>query len=135
MKKENYCSYVIDAFRYYAACDRPTGGQLRALKDVLRPEQRGALLDLEAVDRVISKLKWEMDGEQLLRCLELVYFACPHTQLTRGVISERVVFACGELGLSESSIYRALRRLRLMMAIERGLRISEKEFAYGLQHR
>ncbi|MBQ9994092.1 MAG: hypothetical protein IJP17_05210 [Clostridia bacterium] len=127
MKKDNYRDYVTDAFRYYALCGRPDSDQLRRLRTVAPQNMRGALSDLEAVSRVINRLNTEPDGEDELHCLELVYFAQPQYYPSRGAITERVRATADKLCMSEASVYRHLRRLRLLMALERGLRIDDRE--------
>lgn len=128
MKKDNYRDYVTEAFRYYALCGKPDSDQLRRLRTVAPQNMRGALDDLEAVSRVINRLRVEPDGEDDLRCLELVYFAQPQHYPSRGAITERAQAAAKKLFLSEASVYRHLHRIRLLMALERGLRVDDKLF-------
>jgi len=132
MKKDNYRDYVCEAFRYYAQCGQPDSEKLRQMRLSATDWQRAGLNDLEAVYRVIKRLQSEPDGAITYRCLDLVYFANPSSPPSRGAISSRVTAASRELSLSEAVIYRILRRLRLMLATERGLRISSDKYSVFL---
>jgi len=125
MKKDHYRDYAVDAYRYYAVCGQPDAAELRSARSTLSWEQRSALSDLEAVCRVLDRLYTEPDGQRYRRCLELVYFSQPHRALSRGVITERVSRAASELCIGQTTVYRMLHRLRLMLAIERGLRTED----------
>ena len=127
MNKDNYRDYVTEAYRYYAMCGKPDQMEVRQVKNVLPPHCRGGLADLEAVNRVIERLRYEPDGDMMLRCMEIVYFTDPKHMASRGEMSSRVGRAAMELNTSESTVYRSMRRLRLLMAIERGLRVEESE--------
>lgn len=127
MNRDNYRDYVVDAYRYYALCGRPDSIQLRQLRNVLPQNCRGGLADLEAVQRVLQRLELEPDAELWKRCLDIVYFSNPRRSTTRGAMSDRVHFASMELCISESTVYRMMRRLRMLLAMERGLRIDERE--------
>ncbi len=127
MNKDNYRDYVTEAYRYYALCGRPTELEVKQVRDILPPNCRGAVADLEAAARVMGRLELEPEGELMKGCLDRVYLADPRRTPGRGAISERVVRASMELCVSESTVYRILRRLRLLMAIERGLRVEEGE--------
>lgn len=126
MKKDNYHDYVVDAMRYYAACDRPDARSLKKLRDVLPPEGMGCYRDLRAVERMLYRLKNEEYGPTGVRCVEMVYFAAPSHTPSRGEITERVSDAARELCMCEASVYKALRRARTLVALERGLRIDEE---------
>ncbi len=127
MNKDNYRDYVTEAFRYYAMCGRPCAADIRKVRTVLPPNCRGGVADLEAVSRTIERLAYEKDGQLMRRTLETVYFADPRHFASRGEISRRVGKASMELCVSEATVYRMMRRLRLLMAIERGLRVDEDE--------
>lgn len=125
MKKDNYRDYAAEAFRYYSLCGKPSLDALRRLRTAMPGSCWGGVSDLEAVCRLLRRLETEPDGDIIRSCLEHVYFAQPRTMPKRGAISERVRRASEELCVSESVIYRSLRRLRLMFALERGLRVDE----------
>ncbi len=132
LKKDNCHDYVSEAFRYYAQCGCPNGERLRAMRLNTAEWQRADFLDLEAVCRVVDRIKTEPDGITTLRCLELIYFKQPKAAPTRGNVSERVAAAADELCLSESAVYRIMKRLRYMLAVERGLRIDGSQSCNNL---
>lgn len=132
MKKDNCHDYVSEAFRYYALCGCPDGERLRRIRHETTEWQRADFQDLEAVCRVIDRIRTEPDGDTTLRCMEMVYFSQPRVSPTRGIISERVLAAAGELCLSESAVYRTMKRLRRMLAVERGLRIDGSQSGASL---
>ena len=127
MNKDNYRDYVADAYRYYALCGKPDAGELRRLRTSQTNNYKGGMADLEAVLRVLERLDYEQDAGIMKRCLEIVYFANPRHSASRGALTDRVRFASMELCISESTVYRMLRRLRLLLAMERGLRVDERE--------
>ena len=127
MKKDNYRDYTVDALRYYSMCGKPDSSELRKMKDILPPGRLAALLDLEAVEHMLHRLEGEEYGKTGVLCVEMVYFASPTHAATRSQISERVKNAAQALCVGESSVYRALRRARVLFAIERGLRLDDKE--------
>lgn len=126
MKKDIYRDYAADAYRYYALCGKPDSDRLRKMRLGMNEWQRAALGDLEAVYRVIQKLRTEPDGRITMRCLELIYFQNPNSTCGKGAITERVAHTASELCISESSIYRMMKRLRLYFALERGLRTDDE---------
>ena len=126
MKKDNYRDYVVEAMRYYAACDRPDAGALKKLRDALPSESTACCRDLEAVERMLYRLENEEYGRPGVRCVEIVYFTSPSKTLSRGEIAKRVCRASNELCMCESSVYKALRRARTLVALERGLRVDER---------
>ncbi len=127
MNRDNYRDYVSDAYRYYALCGKPDQNELRVLKSSQMQNYRGGIADLEAVARVLDHLELEQDAEMWKRCLDIVYFTDPRHAPTRGVLTDRVRYASIELCVSESTIYRMMRRLRMLLAMERGLRVDERE--------
>lgn len=127
MKKDNYYDYVTEAFRYYAYCGKPKSKELRELRTQGAKAGCGKLSDLEAVLRTVERLQTEPDGVQSLSCLEMVYFEKPSHYPKRSELTQRIENASLALGLSVSSINRRLRRIRMLMAIERGLRIEDSE--------
>lgn len=127
MKKDHYYDYVTEAFRYYAFCGKPKSDDLRQLRMETASGEHGRLSDLEAVLRTLERLRSEPDGIQSLSCLELVYFEKPSHYPKRNEITQRVEKASSDLGLSVSSVNRRLRRIRMLMALERGLRLDDAE--------
>ncbi len=127
MYKDNYRDYVAEAYRYYALCGKPDAGELRRLRSAQSANYRGGMADLEAVVRVLERIDYEQDADIWKRCLDIVYFSNPRHSAVRGAITDRVRFASTELCISESTVYRILRRLRLLLAMERGLRVDERE--------
>ncbi len=125
MSKDNFRDYVADAYRYYALCGKPDREELRVLRSA--QDYRGGLADLEAVSRVLEHLELEQDAKMWKRCLEIVYFTDPRRVPNRGILTDRVRFASIQLCVSESTIYRMMRRLRMLLAMERGLRVDERE--------
>lgn len=127
MNRDNYRDYVADAYRYYALCGKPDATELRRMRTTHTQNYRGGMADLEAVVRVLERLDYEQDAEIWKRCLEIVYFSNPRSSANRGALTDRVRIASLELCISESTVYRILRRLRLLLAMERGLRVDERE--------
>lgn len=127
MKKDHYYDYVIEAFRYYASCGKPETKDIHHLRYSASMEQKGRLSDLEAVVRTVERLRTEPDGVDSINCLELVYFQQPQHHPKRNELTQRVENASLQLGLSVSSINRRLKRVRRLMAVERGLRIDDQE--------
>lgn len=127
MNKDNYRDYVSDAYRYYALCGKPDQNELRALRSSQAQSYRGGIADLEAVARVLERLELEQDAQIWKRCLDIVYFSDPRHAPNRGTLTDRVRFAAMELCISESTVYRMMRRLRMLLAMERGLRVDERE--------
>jgi|GEM_PF-1500027 len=127
MNRDNYRDYVTDAYRYYALCGKPERSELRRLRTSGCHDYNGGVADLEAVVRVLERLDFEQDSRMWKRCLDIVYFSNPRHSPTRGALTDRVRYAAMELCVSESTVYRMLRRLRLLLAMERGLRVDERE--------
>lgn len=129
MNKDNYRDYVADAFRYYALCGKPSANDMqraRTKNPPSDPATRGRFNDLDAVVRVLDRIQYEADCNGLAKCLDVVYFANPKRSATRGALTARVRLVAVALAVSESTVYRMLRRLRMMYALERGLRVDEK---------
>lgn len=126
MKKDNYRDYVVEAMRYYAACEHPDAASLERLRKVLPAESTACFRDLEAVEHMLHRLKNEEYGITGVRCVEIVYFASPNHVPSRHEITDRVSAAAHELCICESTVYKALRRARTLVALERGLRVDEQ---------
>ena len=126
MKKDNYRDYVVEAMRYYAACDCPDEDALKKIRSVLPPDGTACYRDLEAVQRMLYRLRNEEYGQPGVRCVEIVYLSSPSHTPSRGEVAKRVNIASSELSMCESSVYKALRRARTLVALERGLRVDER---------
>ena len=156
MKKDNITDYAIDAFRFYVRKGRPTyeglmdeiikqadqeakqeivgssGGIAKPTEyAVFRREQalqmhEAELLDILAVNKVITMLNINETGKRIMDALEAIYFVHPFRDFERGEISCLVIKAGQEkLFCSEKTVYRYLKEARQLFAYERGLRISE----------
>lgn len=152
MKKDHLRDYATHAFREYAAGGCPTYDQLRdkliaeamassserlAVKggiskpteaQIMAAEKQlenaeGQLMDILAVIRTIEILQKRRDGDLILRCLQLVYFAEPKRDLEPGDISNRVVQASMNIPVGEATVYRKLYVARKTFATERGLNL------------
>ena len=124
-QKKNYDNYAIAAMYYYAQCGCPNANVINQQKSFGNIDKR-SLSDLEAVCRMLSRLKEDEDYEEMgVRCVEIVYLNNPSKLFSRGVIAERVRFAAGELFISEATVYKVLRQARRLVAIERGLRVND----------
>ena len=122
MYKDNYHDYVVGAMRCYALCGCPSEEELMRRRSVL-PEEK--YYDLMAVERMLYRLGREEYGHLGVRCVETVYLSSPSEILSHGEITRRVVFASREAYICETSVYKALRRARALVAMERGLRIDD----------
>ena len=127
MNKNNYRDYVTEAYRYYAMCGKPNAAELRQVSAMLPAGCKASIADLDAVTRVLERLETEEDPDLMKQCLDIVYFTDPKRVPGRGIVSNRLDFAAMELSVSEATVYRALRRLRLLLALERGLRVEDTD--------
>lgn len=125
MKTNNYRDYVVEAMRYYAYCGAPGDADLRKLKDSLLKSEHSSYYDLEAVHSAMKRLESEEYGSLAVECVRMVYFVSPTKPPARNEISARVSSAAKALFIGESTVYRALRRARTLVALERGLRITD----------
>jgi len=127
MANNNYKHYVTEAFRFYALCGMPTENQLRALKGTFPNKFRGSLADIEAVIRTLGIIQvMEPDeADTWITVLEDVYFADPQHVPSRGEVTRRVSLVAHKLGISESTIYRILRKESEICAQQRQLRCDE----------
>ena len=135
MKKENFTSYVADAMRYYALCGCPDAEALRELRAVLPLNGFAGFRDLEAVHNMLYRLEREEYGPAAVRCVQAVYFVDPKHEPTRKELTERVSSVSQELKIAETSVYKALRRARVLVALERGLRVSDELLLATMYHR
>ena len=125
MRKTNYRDYVVEAMQYYARCGKPNETCIRKLRFTANPKEEPNIRDLEAVERALRRLGSEEYGERGAKAVQMVYFVSPHTSLKRNDITERVHGAAGALHTCESMVYASLRRMRDLVAEERGLRCNE----------
>ena len=123
MEKDNYRDYVVEAMRYYAICGCPSEDDLRKLKNVLPEEGIASYYDLLAVQHMLYRLGREEYGPRAVECVKRVYIK---KTTSRQDISTRVSIAAMELSVCETWIYKALRRARILVALERGLRVNDE---------
>lgn len=114
--------YCKNAFRLYSMCGCPAGKMLEEL-DYLDP----SLEDLAAVSRTIDDLLDENDGKEVVACLREVYMTHPEELGRKGSVTLRVRKACDDLSMSESTVYRHLRRACSIFSKNRGLRNPDDE--------
>lgn len=146
MIKDNIRDYAVGAFRFYAKLGKPTyeeykrkmynyavsvykdndllsetEKEIKAQKlfQGLKPE----IEDIRAVESVMKKLEKNPDAAPLKRIVEIVYFQNPGDKYERSDITYRVHKAEIEAAVSEAGVYRYLKKVRIMFAEERGLRI------------
>ena len=143
MHKDLIRDYVTEAFRLYAALQRPT---YEAACDMVRsrtkeryaytdPETAAIqaektvndaapfLLDILAVERTLDML--EIGGKHhIVKAVEAVYFVKPSSKLTRGELTERVRWYSLTVPTDERTVYRWLKEARLLCASVRNLRIT-----------
>ena len=146
MKKDSIRDYATAAFQYYAKLGKPHKEDLEqqyyddALSEYKRGEIKGTgiskpveqavmyaegrlrdkqaeLWDILAVEKTLAQLH----KDELL-AVEMVYFECPQRAIKRGEISERVTKASLYIPIDERTVYRYLKRARMIFAFERGLR-------------
>lgn len=148
MKKDFTRDYATEAFRMYAAMNKPTYKEAakmiydKALKECefQNPELANlaaesavtkatpTLLDIMAVEKTISILQ-SGNKSHIAKAVSDVYFTQPTLPLRRGDISARVRRHSLEAFSSERNIYLWLKEARLLFAALRGLRISEADEA------
>lgn len=146
MIKDHIRDYATEAFRTYASLGKPTHDDLRehyfkkAMSEYQKGHEKGPnvskptenqviyaesrlqekmaeLLDVLAVEKAMVQLH-----EDEKRAVELVYFQHPRRDLKRNEISERVTNASTELYCDIRTIYRYLKKARMIFAYERNLR-------------
>lgn len=146
MKKDNVRDYATAAFQYYAFLGKPHKEDLEqqyydeALNEYKKGEIKGSgiskpteqavmyaegrlrdkqaeLWDILAVEKTLIQL--DCCERQ---AVEMVYFEHAHRAIKKGEISERVTKASLYIPADERTVYRYLRKARLIFAYERGLR-------------
>ena len=119
MTKSNYDDYAVAAFRYYATLNRPSLAELHKIL----PENgntRAEREDIKAVICTLEYLKYKPDPEIWERLMDIVYFG---NMRKYGDMTARVVYACQELYISESTAWRRMAEIRRIFAVSRGLRV------------
>lgn len=148
--KDHIRDYATAAFRYYAELGCPTRelleNQIRAeaimqskrelihTKGISKPTEwaimnaqravenhEAELRDIQAVQEVIERLSFR-HAYEIVRAVQIVYFADANKPLGKGDIAGRVHQAELEIPASERQVYRFLNQVRKMFAEERGLR-------------
>ena len=102
---------------------KPTEAQImraeRALKDA-----RADIYDLEAVEQTLYIISTLSNGRAIGKAVEIVYFTDLDTPLNkRGFIRGKVISASLDIPAGESTVYKYLKKARLVFAMERGLRL------------
>ncbi|MDR1629614.1 MAG: hypothetical protein LBS36_05305 [Oscillospiraceae bacterium] len=145
--------YAVAAFRLYALCGQPTYEELRHLihenavrksrdelcwirSGISKPTEQALinaerlmaqkapiLEDLRAVEQAIVQIERKKNGREILRAVEMIYFAGPGVKLDKGEIARRVLVASLQIPASERQVYYWLKEARLLFCRERGLRI------------
>lgn len=156
MKKDHIRDYATEAFRFYASIGvsaieyrekirkeaidtvnkrmgktakggSPTEAQL-IYADKAVEEKISEIEDLEAIEKTIKEFEANVFTKAIvLPLIKTVYFIEPNQDLKKGEIRNRVLRACEDLSISESTAYRYLKRARLLFAHNRGLRAGEVE--------
>ncbi len=149
--EDNTKRYVISAFRLYSQLGRPTGKILsdslyHALyeknkiickyvniqdADDLINENIGKMMleykaiidDVDSVGRTLFIANSKINGVEILKSLEYVYFKDPGKKLKKGDIARRVTQASLKIPASERQIYYWLKEARVIFCKERGLRL------------
>lgn len=96
---------------------KPTEQAVMYAEGILRQKQ-AELWDILAVEKTLAQLHiWEREA------VEIVYF--PHAQrdVRKGEMSDRVSKASIEIPAGVATVYRYLKKARMIFAYERGLRI------------
>lgn len=146
MFKDHIRDYATEAFRHYASLGKPTFDELKkfyykkAMDEYKQGHEKGSgisnpteaavmfaetklnekmaeLEDVLAVERTIIQLH-EVEAE----AVEKVYFLFASKPLKKNEISERVCNASIEMFCDIRTVYRYLRKARMIFAYERGLR-------------
>jgi hypothetical protein len=156
MKKDHIRDYATEAFRFYALIGvsaieyrekirteainivvkrmgksskggSPTEAQLIYAEKVIE-EKISEIQDLEAVEKTLKEFEADVFTRvTMLPLIKIVYFTEAGKEIKKGEIRDRVIKACNDLNISESTAYRYLKRARLLFAHNRGLRAGEVE--------
>lgn len=111
-----------DGIAVQSAPGKPTEAAVMAAQAEL-DKAAGILGDLLAVDRTIEQIKMRPDGNEIMYCLNTVYFFAAHRPLQRGEITERATYAASEMPADIRTVFRKLAIARKIFAIERGLNV------------
>lgn len=154
MKKDHIRDYATEAFRFYAnvgistieykekvrreamdaivkreSAPKVGGSPTEALLiygEKAVEEKLSEIEDLEAVEKTLKEFEAKIYGKTvILPLIEMVYFTECDREIRRGEIRDRVVKACTNLSISESTAYRYLKKARLLFAHNRKLRAGE----------
>jgi hypothetical protein len=148
MKKDHVRDYATEAFRYYAYMGKPHKEDLEqkyydeAKQEYTRQysevkgtgiskpveqmimyaegrvrEKQAELWDILAVEKTMQQLTFYERA-----AVDIVYFQEPHRAVKKGDIRDRVIQASLHIPADERTVYRYLRKARLIFAYERGLR-------------
>jgi hypothetical protein len=149
MKKDHIRDYATEAFRYYAFLGKPhkedleqkyydeakeefkreyhetkgtgifkpTEAQVIYAESKVR-EKQAELWDILAVEKTMQQLAFYERA-----AVDIVYFQEPHRDIKKGDIRDRVVQASLHIPAGTATVYRYLRKARLIFAYERGLRV------------
>lgn len=128
MVKDNVRDYAIDAFRFYAingpseVYKKRMPADLQA-EDVHLKKIYSELKDIEAVERTLVILSKELNGSDIVGCIEAVYFKDANRVLRKGAIQSRVDQYSTVSYITGRQLYRYLANARRTFAVERGLRL------------
>lgn len=146
--KEYTRDYATEAFRLYAAMGKPTYEQARtavyeaelAKRNYFDPatavqqaeiaveKKEPMLLDILAVDKTIEIL--ERGGKSyIVEAIKEVYFIQPSKPITHSDIYSRVLNFSLRCPTDTSSVYRWLKKARLLCVSIRGLRLPETKYS------
>src|SRR5690554_1772112 len=120
--RENYVNYLLDDLQKQKGTGpcSPTEAALIHKERLIR-ERHAEIADLDAAEKIIDLC--QRHYPDIYRAVEMVYLQSPQRELEWGGIKERVHHAELTIPASESTVYRYLRKARLLFAEERGLRI------------
>lgn len=96
-------------------------------------EKLAEIKDMEAVEMTIAELEAAGRNHDIVQAIKIVYFQDAGKELEPGDISLRVHAAELDIPASERSVYRYLKKARMMFAEHRGLRINIKKFSESWQ--
>ena len=154
MKKDHIRDYATEAFRFYAnigmsAMEYKEKVRQEAMETIAKRESSpkvggspteslliygekaveeriSEIDDLEAVERTLKELEANVYGKAvILPLIKTVYFTECDRDIKKGEIRDRVLKACTELNIGESTAYRYLKKARVLFAHNRKLRAGE----------
>ena len=149
-KKDHIRDYATAAFRFYKASGGAEAYKNKVWNDALMKSQKSDyknngiskpteaaimraqtavdkavadIAELEAVERTLDIISGKQNGRAMLEAVNIVYFTDADKALKKGDIHNRVTNASSNIPVSESSVYKYLKKARFCFAVERGLRI------------